>query len=176
MKPQPTLETDRLLLRPLMLSDAGRIQLLAGDYRIARMTGNIPHPYEDGLAETWLQTLPAAWTAQTQAGFAVCLKDRNEQIGCCGLNLVMEHKRASLGYWVGVDYWNAGYCTEAATAAVAFGFEEMALRRIEAQHLTKNPASGRVMQKIGMTHEARMRDYVVKDGRHEDMELYAVLA
>jgi len=173
---QPSITTENLVLRPFERSDALRVQTLAGDSKIADMTENIPHPYEDGMAENWIDTLGPAWKKQKTATFAICLESTAKLIGCCGLQLSMKHKRASLGYWVGVEYWNRGYCSEAATTLVRFGFDELALHRIEAQHLTKNPASGAVMRKIGMKHEATMIDYVIKNDQFESMEQYSILA
>jgi len=175
MKHQDSIETRRLILRPLAIADAARVQTLAGNSQIAAMTENIPHPYEQGMAEIWINSLHAGWEAQNQAGFAFCLKENQDLIGCCGLNIVKKHKRASLGYWVGIDYWGNGYCTEAAAAVIEFGFSRLHLHRIEAQHLSKNPASGAVMKKIGMQHEATMLDYVYKENSHHNMEQYSIL-
>ena len=145
MKQQPTIETERLILRPLELSDAFSMQLLAGDHRIADTTESIPHPYEEGMAEKWIQSLHSDSDAQNHVAFAVSLKEQSGLIGCCGLSLVAKHRRASLGYWIGFEYWGKGFCTEAASAIVRFGFDQLEIHRIEATHLTRNPASGAVM-------------------------------
>ena len=96
-------------------------------------------------------------------------------IGAVGLRIEREDQRAELGYWIGRPYWNQGYCTEAARAVLDFGFEQLGLNRIYASHFTRNPASGRVMQKLGMTHEGRLRQHVRKWDAFEDVEVYAVL-
>ena len=83
--------------------------------------------------------------------------------------------RAELGYWIGKPYWGQGYCTEAARATLDFGFEQLGLNRIFAHHFARNPASGRVMQKIGMTREGRLRQHVKKWDAFEDLELYGIL-
>jgi len=173
---QPSLMTERLVLRPFVLSDALRVQQLAGHSQIAEMTENIPHPYLDGMAEDWIETLGVRWTNQTLAAFALCLKSNSELVGCCSLQLTMAHKRGSMGYWVGIDYWNQGLGTEGASAVVGFGFEQLKLHRIQAMHLTKNPASGAVMRHVGMRHEATMPDYVIQNGQPESMEQYAILS
>ncbi len=95
-------------------------------------------------------------------------------IGCCGLTIVPKYRRATLGYWIGRDYWGNGFCTEAATEVVAFGFTELGLHRIAAMHLCINPASGAVMRNPGMKREAILRNYVLKNNKFEDMALDAI--
>ena len=80
-----------------------------------------------------------------------------------------------LGYWLGVPFWNQGYCTEAALAVVQYGFEVLRLHRIYASHMIRNPASGRIMQKIGMTYEGCQRQHVQKWGVFEDLATYGIL-
>jgi len=173
---QPTIKTERLELRAFTLADAQRVQVLCGHAHFAEMTENIPHPYEDGMAEQWIRSLKPAWENRETAAFAMYPNGQADLIGCCGLRISTKHNRASLGYWVGMDYWGNGYCTEAASALVAFGFKELNLHRIEAQHLSKNPASGAVMRKIGMSHEATLVDYVQKGEKFENIELYSIFA
>jgi RimJ/RimL family protein N-acetyltransferase len=97
-------------------------------------------------------------------------------MGAIGLHVDMEHNRAELGYWLGHRYWRNGYTTEAAKAMLRYGFEELHLRRVFARHFGMNPASGRVMQKIGMTREGVMRQHFVKRGVPVDVVFYAILA
>ena len=96
--------------------------------------------------------------------------------GAIGLMVAMEHRRAELGYWIGRPYWGRGYCTEAAGEMLRYGFEELGLHRILARHFGLNPASGRVMQKIGMTREGQMRQHFFKWDHYEDIEFYGVLS
>jgi RimJ/RimL family protein N-acetyltransferase len=79
-----------------------------------------------------------------------------------------------MGFWMAVDCWGQGYCTEAARAALAFAFETMNLARVGAHHFSNNPASGRVLEKIGMLNEGRLRDAVLKDGHRYDAILYGM--
>ncbi len=170
----PEISTDRILLSALENSDAARIQRPAGDEAIADMTDNIPHPYEDGMAEAWINKTRDQWSNGQVATFAIRLKGSNELIGCCGLTIVPKYRRATLGYWIGRDYWGNGFCTEAATEVVAFRFKELGLHRIAATHLCINPASGAVMRNPGMKREAILRNYVLKNNKFEDMALYAI--
>ncbi len=171
----PSLQTDRLVLRPFELSDADDVRRLAGERVIADTTLNIPHPYEDGMAEEWIATHQPGFEAGTSANFAVVLRAEDALIGAIGLRIGPEIEKAVLGYWIATARWNNGYCTEAARAMLRFGFETLYLNRIHASHLTRNPASGKVMQKIGMMHEGRGREHVKKWGIFEDVEFYGIL-
>ena len=86
-----------------------------------------------------------------------------------------QHSHAELGYWIGVPYWGKGYATEAAKAVVRYGFEQIKLNRIFAHHFKPNPASGKVLRKIGMKYEGCMRQHVRKWDEFVDLELYAIL-
>lgn len=171
----PVLKTRRLVLRGYTRSDAPRIQALAGDREVASTTLNIPHPYEDGMAEAWIATHAAEWEQKVRMPLAITTK-ADGLVGGVGLNLKFDHAHAELGYWIGVPYWNRGYATEAAGAIVDHAFSVLGLHRVFAHHFARNPGSGRVMQKLGMRHEGTLRGHILKWDRFEDLELYAVLA
>ncbi|QTA82731.1 GNAT domain-containing protein [Desulfonema limicola] len=82
---------------------------------------------------------------------------------------------AEMGYWVGIEYWGNGYCTEATKKVLEYGFDTQNLNRIFAYHFGSNPASGRVMKKIGMKYEGCLRQAIKKWGKFEDSVLYGVL-
>jgi ribosomal-protein-alanine N-acetyltransferase len=175
MKMRPTIETKRLLLRPFELSDAKDVQRLAGDRAIADTTLNIPHPYEDGMAEEWISTHQPKFEAGELSNFAIVLRTSAQLIGSIGLRIVPRFERAELGYWIGRQYWRNGYCTEAGRAILQYGFSVLRLNRIHASHLTRNPASGRVIQKLGMLHEGCARQHAKRWDRFEDLELYGII-
>jgi RimJ/RimL family protein N-acetyltransferase len=172
---QPTLETERLILRPFDLSDAGEVQRLAGDRAIADTTLLIPHPYEDGMAEEWISGHAAKHDAGEAVNFAIVLREGEKLIGSIGLTLEPLHKRAELGFWVGKPYWNRGYCTEAAHQILRHGFEELELNRIFAVFFPRNPASGRVLQKLGMRLEGCLRQHGRRWEKYEDLVVYGIL-
>lgn len=174
---QPTLNTDRLILRPFTLADAPELHRLANEPEIAATTLRIPHPYPEKLARTWIESHPAMFEAGDGVVFAVVLRRDGNLIGCVGLTCDPENQNAELGYWIGVPYWNRGYATEAARMTVAFGFAAFGLHRIKSGYFASNPASGRVMEKIGMRYEGRRRDAIFKEGRgYEDVIEYGLLA
>jgi len=175
IKNRPTLETDRLVLRPFELSDAQRVQLLAGDRAIAATTALIPHPYEDGMAEQWIGAHQERFEKDEGVDFAITLKSNRELIGAIGLGLRRNDEYGILGYWIGKPYWGSGYCTEAARAVLQYAFGELQMNRVYAHHLQHNPASGRVMQKIGMQHEGHLRQHAKKWGEFLDVEAYGIL-
>lgn len=181
------IETNRLLLHPFRLSDAPTIQKLAGARDVAKTVISIPHPYEDGVAEQFVEFTHEALNRGRGLHLAITLKDassnadgpvaedRGVLLGAIGLEVNQLSRWAELGYWIGVPYWNNGYTTEAATALIAYGFGTLGLNRIQARHMLNNPASGRVMQKIGMTYEGTHRQAALRFGSFEDLAVYAIL-
>lgn len=175
MSPQPTLATERLWLRPFKLTDAADVQRMAGDRAIADTTLNIPHPYEDGMAEAWIAKHEGEFAEGKGVTFAITRKSDGALIGAISLMGMSAGHQAELGYWIGKAYWTHGLCTEAAGAVLRYAFTGLGLVRVHARHFSRNPASGRVMQKLFMQHEGCRRQHVTKWGKFEDEELYGIL-
>jgi RimJ/RimL family protein N-acetyltransferase len=175
MSQQPTLTTKRLLLRPFKLTDAKEVQRLAGDREIADTTLSIPHPYEDGMAEAWILKHEGMFSEGKHAIFAITQKLNGELIGAVGLHNILTAHQAELGYWICKSHWGQGFCTEAAGAVLRYAFTVFGLVRVHTNHLRRNPASGRVMQKLSMKHEGCQRQHVKKWDKFEDIELYGIL-
>jgi len=185
----PRLYTPRLCLRPFDVADAPRVQELLADGRVAAMTAAIPHPYPAGAAETWIKSHAPAAAEGRAFQFAVTLSgtrtpgretdplDTGHLIGvtCLLIAPEPEQERAELGYWIGAPYWGKGFATEAARAVVDFGFSRRHLHRLFAEHFSENRASGRVMQKLGMTQEGVLRSHFFRDGEFHDVVSYGLL-
>ncbi len=173
---RPTIETRRLRLRPFVLADAARVQQLAGHADVAATTAYVPHPYPDGAAEEWIGEHAENFQRGYAVQFAIVLKATDELVGCIDLvDISKQHRKAELGYWIGVPYWQQGICSEAAAALVAFGFAQLHLNKITARHMTNNPASGRVMRNAQLKHEGTLRQEFNKDGTMVDIEVYGAL-
>ena len=170
----PTLRSKRLVLRPFTPADVLEVQRLAGSPEVSSTTLNIPFPYEDGMAEAWIARHAPEFEADAMAVLAITAAD--VLVGAISLRLERAHRRAELGYWIGQPYWGQGYATEAAATMLQYGFTTLGLNRIQATHLVRNPASGRVMQKVGMRFEGIQREHFWKNGRPETIARYAILA
>lgn len=169
-----TLRTDRLLLRPFRTTDAEAVHRLAGSKDVAAGTF-LPHPMNRQAAQDWITERLKDHEAGTGVTFAITLPESAQVIGSIGVELVTAHEQGRLSYWLGQAYWNQGYGTEVVTALVEYGFTRLTLHRIYAPHFHTNPASGRVLQKVGMTHEGRLREHYLRFGQRIDVELYGML-
>ncbi len=173
----PSLETSRLVLRPFVADDAPAVERLAGEWAVADTTLTIPHPYPAGAAATWIASHAAAWDACAVLTLAICGRDTpSELLGAIGLTFSPEHAHGEIGYWIGVPFWGCGYATEAARAVLTYAFDTLGLHRVQARHFMRNPASGRVMQKLGMTLEGVHRDAYRRWDKFETVAVYAILA
>jgi [ribosomal protein S5]-alanine N-acetyltransferase len=172
---QPILTTERLVLRPFVGDDAFDVERLAGQREIADTTLNIPHPYPRGAAAEWIRLQGSAWIDGSSVTFAIVGRKTSALVGAISLMIKREHRRAELGYWIALDCWKRGYATEAGQRLIDFGFDTLGLHRIEARHFLRNPASGRVMEKLGMTKEGVEREHIIKWGRYESLAVYSIL-
>lgn len=167
----PTLDTTRLRLRPYCEGDIAELLPLIGTRDVAATTLRIAYPYTEQDARAFL----ALSRESDNLWLATTLRSDGRQIGGIGLRIDDQHRHAELGYWLGVSYWGQGYATEAAREILRYGFEDLGLHRIFASHFKHNPASGRILLKLGMRHEGCQREHVRKWDQFVDSELYGML-
>lgn len=136
-----TLKTARLMLRPLSEADADRIALLGGVWEVASMTGRIPYPYSRVGALQWMSGL-----AEGEVVFGI--EYQGQLIGICGYS-PSSKGAVEIGYWLGKSWWGQGLATEAARALMDHAFQQPGVRRITCGHFVDNPASRRVIEKLG---------------------------
>ncbi len=156
------LQTDRLILRSLARTDAEAFVALAGDLEVSRMTSDIPHPLDTPRALAWLAP------SRGEVRFAIELDGR--MIGSAGY-FRRKPTCAELGFWLGRDYWGRGIVTEAARAVLKHGFEKGGLTQFTSSHFVDNPASARVLEKLGFEPNGRGRIWSAARG----CEVIAVL-
>jgi RimJ/RimL family protein N-acetyltransferase len=160
----------------LTQQDAPVLSCLAGRREIADTTISIPHPYSEEQARHWTAEYADLFAQGKVVVFGMQSRRGGSLVGTIGLrDINAEHSQAELGFWVAVEYWGQGYATEAARAVIGFGFEQLGLNRIYAHHMVRNPASGRVLTKVGMKQEGLLRQRVRKWGVFEDVVPLALL-
>jgi 8-oxo-dGTP diphosphatase len=143
------LESDRLILRPPGPRDIQSMTVWLSDYDVARMTSRVPHPYNEGDAETFL-------ALAIRHRFVIQRKSDGVFLGMIGLNAEEGYE---FGYWLGKPFWGFGYATEAAHRLVSYAFEALDLETVHAGWFYDNPASGHVLAKLGARHNgSAMRD------------------
>lgn len=176
MTSQPTLETDRLILRPLNPADAPSIQERASAKAIADTTISIPHPYPDEEAEHYIERQLNAWQAGHSVTFGIACKSQEEICGILEIrDIERDHSQAELSFWIAAELWGQGCMSEALKPVIAFGFNQLSLNRLYAYHMLRNPGSGKVLQKNGFVQEGVLRQRVRKWGVFEDVVLWAML-
>ena len=168
------LETPRLILRTPTLGDAAAIAAAINDPLVTSTMLPVPYPYSVQDAISWINSFSSP-EKQANPQFSVFLKETGELIGGVGLSVTMAHKRAEIGYWCAMKYWGMGITTEAASRVVQYAFQELHVERIQSICMALNPASARVMQKIGMQFECTARNEYFKNGAFHDFHHYAIL-
>lgn len=145
-------------LEPISLAHAADVQALASDPLVAA-TSNVPHPYPLDGAVTWIRYTLMQRELGYELNFAILaddvppLRGGGRLVGVCGvLNIEGTPRRAELGYWIGVPYWNRGYASAAARELVRLVFLDHGIDELYSSCLVRNAASFRVLVKAGFRH------------------------
>ena len=158
IRAQPTLETSRLVLRPIRKSDAGLIGLYAGDIRVSGPTRSIPHPLPPGAPEAFIEQAqnPArvedVWILDGSGA------DLAEVVGVIGLKR-LDRRQGELGYWLAPAYWSMGLAREAVQALITAN--PRASKTMFAEVFQDNARSARVLSDMGFTYLGDAETYCV---------------
>ncbi len=150
MMKTPTLDTERLILRPLCMEDAEQIQEKFNNWNVIKIIGGgVPWPYPDDGAITFLESILPKMEAGETYGWAITLKSHPEElIGQMAYRHITE-QQDHRSFWLGEPYWGKGYMTEAIEAVQDFIFFDLGVEKIIVKNSKSNEASRRIKEKTG---------------------------
>ena len=171
----PVIETERLMLRKMTMRDAPDLYRYCRDKEVAR---HVLWDAHTSLLETraYVRFLLYQYRNGEPGSWGIVLKETGRVVGTIGyMNYSADNSTVEIGYSLSREQWGKGLMTEALNAVIGGTFRVLSLHRIEAMHFTDNPASGRVMEKCGMTHEGHLRERIFCKGEFRDVEMWAIL-
>lgn len=170
-----TLSTERLLLRPVREDDAPALFAIRSDPLVTEQYGQEPYRSIDECAR-WIRGALDGFSKRESMTWALTLGKDDTVIGeCCLWNFGQGHRCAEIGYELRSSHWRQGLMTEALSAVLAYGFDEMGLHRIEATPLASNAASRGLLLQLGFRHEGTLRQRIPFRGRFEDQLYYGLM-
>lgn len=153
--------TERLQLRCPVESDASAIIAIAGDWEVARRLGRVPHPYTQEDFRFFMdRVVPSEFI------WAIVERQSDDLVGVISLVPHDECRSAELGYYMARTHWGKGLATEAAQAVVRMGLELMGYAKLISRHHADNPASGRVLAKLGFKPIGQSNPPCLADGKN----------
>ncbi|MBE6714068.1 MAG: GNAT family N-acetyltransferase [Ruminococcaceae bacterium] len=168
------INTPRLTLRKLKLSDAERFYEFAKDIRVSKYMNWITHSsvYD---SENSIKRSIEAYEKGKYYRWGIALKENDTLIGIIQL-LSFDEKRnsCSFAYMLSCEHWGNGYGTEALSAVIGFAFDSMAVDIIEADIFSENIASSKVLEKCGMTYTDTIKDKYEKNGAFHNADKYVI--
>jgi ribosomal-protein-alanine N-acetyltransferase len=173
--PSPTLQTDRLRLRPFDDADTDELFALHSDAHVLRYWDS--PPWSDlQRAERFIAACRKMAEDGTGARLAVDRVADGAFIGWCSLSQWNpDFRSASMGYCYSEASWGQGYGTEAARAVLRWAFDSLDLNRVQAEADTRNIGSARVLEKLGFVREGTLREDCVVNGDVSDSWVYGLL-
>ena len=172
----PTLETEHLLLREIVETDAPAVFAIHGDAELMRLFGS--DPIADLAGAVALIRIFASWRklANTGTRWALEIKGTAGLIGTCGLfGWHRAWRKCTVGYELARGAQGRGYMQEALGAVLSWGFEDVGLNRVEAQVHPDNEPSLRLLRRLHFVEEGRLRQGGYWAGQYHDLLQYSLL-
>ena len=171
----PTLETERLTLRGMRVSDAEDMFVYAQCESVTRFLTWAPHPNLKHTKE-YLTYVGQRYRTGDFFDWAVVCKEDGRMIGTCGFtSFDFTSDCAEIGYVINPQYHGRGLATEAVKEILRFGFKELSLHRIEAKFIQENTRSLRLMERVGMQFEGYARESMKIKGERRTIGRCAIL-
>lgn len=171
----PPLNTKRLLLREIELSDTKTLFNYWSDIEVTRYL-NIDPFINMGQALNMMRLLKSLFIRKEGIRWVIVRKKDNAVIGTCGFNSwIKKSSRGEIGYELGREYWGNGYATEALAEIIKYGFNIMELNRIEAFAVPEAVRSINILKKFGFKKEGTLREYGHWNGQYWDENIYSLL-
>lgn len=171
----PILQTDRLLLRQIVKSDAEEMFALRSNPQIMQyIPREMPKTIEDAVKH--IEFMQGLLESSECINWAICLKGSDTLIGNIGFFRIQpENHRAEVGYMLGTEFHGSGIMQEALTKILKYGFEEMKLHSIEAVTDPENFASWKLLEKNGFIREGHFKEDCYWNGKYLDSYVYSLL-
>lgn len=171
----PRLETERLVLRKLTLSDLGDVFAYSSDEAVTRHLRWGPHETR-AQTEVYLRDVVQEYREGRDGPWGIKYRETGKVIGAVHLFSIQPlHKKAEIGFVLARDYWHRGLACAALARVLRYAFEGIGLNRVEAYCLVENRAGERVLEKVGMQREGVAREYLYQKGAFRDFIVYAKL-
>lgn len=168
--------TDRLIIREYKRGDIDDFLYVVRQPEVRATTYGIPEDYPRSRAKKWFRFLRDNMRKLESFEFGMFLRDTQEYIGNVGLiNISRSHNHADITYYIDTAHRGQGLTTEAALKMLEFGFSALGFEKISGVCMSSNPASRRVMEKIGMKYEGTSRSELLKNGVYYDIDRLSIL-
>lgn len=169
----PGLETDRLILRQSILSDAEAIFKIFSDDDVT-LYHDLETATNINQAQFLIERRAERFRNKQGIRWGIARKEDNIIIGSCGFSYGTSF-HAEMGYELAKAHWRKGYMTEALTSIIDFGFKNLELNRIQALVMIENQASIKLLKKLNFTQEGVLREYGYWKDRFHDLKLFSFL-
>jgi RimJ/RimL family protein N-acetyltransferase len=167
------IKAKKFILRTPQKSDAADIAKNINNIKIVRNLAVVPFPYKLKDAKLYIDKMLRTMTKEKPTDYVMYIVIDNEVVGAVGAHHIEYGHKAEIGYWLGEKHWGKGIMSEAVKKFIPLVTKKFKLRRVAAKAFSYNPASMRILEKVGMKFEGVLKKEALKNGKYIDSHLYA---